>query len=584
MGSDDMMRGVLRYRASSSRSLPEDFQTEAGPGCYLGICSLGAVVRTLHVPTNSECALKRISKKLLCGPAWRSDVEKLQDLDHPHICRTFDVFEDSASVYIVMELCRGGNLNNLAQLSGHALSEANVAVFVYQMVQAVTHLHSLGVVHCDMCPENWLIEKSLNTTTPPSEVKLKMIDFGLSSKYGRESPRNPARYMYPNVNAGNSSVERRLSRVSNTSSTQTSRSGRSRKSSKGENKKPLSASKLFCQAPEQLDPPVKPSPAMDIWAIGVLSHFLLLGTSPFEPSKGVTNPADNLAFRNARYVFMPAEVWRHISNDAKSFIALCLEREPESRPTAKMLLSMPWMRMARSMLEGTALTMPMTMPEKEEDLNSIPALSSMDTSSTPRSRSMEISGPAWQIAQMNLLRFREYQALERDIIISVAHEVHPHNLETLRDAVKTKDLDGCGFVLWVVLMSCVRQCGASLADMDLEIPELAEGWVNYNDFMADLVLFQKNMQESSMWFVFSCFDANGRGEADRRQIHRDLGNGKALLHQCVATNFPGVSIDTVRQTIGQASGRVKFEELFDALHSAAYEGKTSKDKPFSQRF
>eukprot|EP00913_Durusdinium_trenchii_P024166 g22690.t1 len=106
---------------------------------------------------------------------------------------------------------------------------------------------------------------------------------------------------------------------------------------------------------------------MDIWAIGVLSHFLLLGTSPFEPSKGVTNPADNLAFRNARYVFMPAEVWRHISNDAKSFIALCLEREPESRPTAKMLLSMPWMRMARSMLEGTALTMPMTMPEKEED-------------------------------------------------------------------------------------------------------------------------------------------------------------------------------------------------------------------------
>eukprot|EP00913_Durusdinium_trenchii_P015882 g14925.t1 len=165
-----------------------------------------------------------------------------------------------------------------------------------------------------------------------------------------------------------------------------------------------------------------------------------------------------------------------------------------------------------------------------------------------------------------------------------------------------------------------------------------QGWVNYNDFMADLVLFQKNMQESSMWFVFSCFDANGRGEADRRQIHRDLGNGKALLHQtlgtfgaaslrsgllpqvevagevigvslvggqlelklqaggtpdegllkCVATNFPGVSIDTVRQTIGQASGRVKFEEpgweLFDALHSAAYEGKTSKDKPFSQRF
>ena len=95
------------------------------------------MVRSLHVASNSIRALKRISKKLLSSSTWRADVEMLPELEHPHICKTYDAFEDSTSVYLVMELCKGGNLLSLAKFGSQHFSEAHIAVLVYQMVQAL---------------------------------------------------------------------------------------------------------------------------------------------------------------------------------------------------------------------------------------------------------------------------------------------------------------------------------------------------------------------------------------------------------------------------------------------------------------
>lgn len=588
VGTDDPMRGVLRFRASGSHALPEEFRTRMDRRSHLGICSLGSVVESVHVPSDSVCALKRISKKLLSSSAWRADVERLRELDHPHICKTLDAFEDSTSVYLVMEMCRGGNLNTLARMGSRIFTEAHVAVLVYQMVQAVAYLHNLGFVHCDICPENWLFEKDLNEATLPNDVRLKMIDFGLAQKYAREPPRKPTRYSYPNA-PGLTVTERRTSRISNTSSTQTSRSGRSRKSSKDDLKKrPLTSSKLFCQAPEQLEPVSVSSAAADVWAIGILSYFLLLGNSPFEPSKGVTNPSNNLAFKNARYVFMPTEVWRHISTEAKSFIALCLEKEPEKRPDAKTLLEMPWMRMAKSLAEGASL--PMVLPEKQpQEPEPIPAMSStIDTASasTPRSRLSFTDGspPGAQMAQGNLQRFNEYQCLEQQIISTVAHEVHRQNLAQLRLSLEETDFERSGFVQWAVLMSCIRQCGGALADMDVDIlPDVSGGLVNYNDFLTDVAMFQRNTQESALWYAFSAHDS-GRGEADRRKLQRDFGDARSLMSKCITVNFPGVSHELIKQSLQEASSsRVKFEDLLNMLNSAPCEVSKEKQR-FSRMF
>ncbi|CAE7378529.1 CPK28, partial [Symbiodinium sp. CCMP2456] len=196
-GDDGMRRARLRNRSSGSKALPEEFRHELGLNSYLGTCSLGCVVRTLHTPSGSTCALKRISKKLLVGTEWREDVARLQELEHRHICRVKDAFEDATSVYLVMDLCRGSNLNSITRsMRNRPLNEAHVAVMVHQMLQAVCHLHGAGYVHSDICPENWLFDEPLEGHSAFANMTLKMIDFGLAKKHSREQVRKPQRYSH----------------------------------------------------------------------------------------------------------------------------------------------------------------------------------------------------------------------------------------------------------------------------------------------------------------------------------------------------------------------------------------------------
>ncbi|CAE7726988.1 unnamed protein product [Symbiodinium microadriaticum] len=358
------------------RTWPEEFRHELGLNSYLGTCSLGCVVRTLHTPSGSTCALKRISKKLLVGTEWREDVSRLQELEHRHICRVKDAFEDATSVYLVMDLCRGSNLNSITRsMRNRALNEAHVAVMVHQMLQAVCHLHSAGYVHSDICPENWLFDEPLEGHSAFANMTLKMIDFGLAKKHSREQVRKPQRYSHLSM-ASSWASDRRSSHGTSPGRRKSVLSMGDRSTRSTQSQEEQRPCPLFCQAPEQLEPGYVAQRSCDVWALGVIAYFLLSGTSPFEPSKGVTDPSNNLAFRNARYVFMPTEVWRNVSREAKSFIALCLELAPSARPPAKTLLGMPWMQMARGALESSM------RPSKNiqvdiigNDVDSIPALS-----------------------------------------------------------------------------------------------------------------------------------------------------------------------------------------------------------------
>lgn len=65
---------------------------------------------------------------------------------HPNIIQLLDILETEASCYLVMELCMGGNLLERLLERQH-LEEAEVQKYIRQLVMAVEHLHSSGVVH-----------------------------------------------------------------------------------------------------------------------------------------------------------------------------------------------------------------------------------------------------------------------------------------------------------------------------------------------------------------------------------------------------------------------------------------------------
>lgn len=78
----------------------------------------------------------------------------------------------------------------------------------------------------------------------------------------------------------------------------------------------------------------------DIWAIGVITYFLLCGYTPFDRD---SNLEEMQAILAANYSFTPADYWRGVSQTARDFIKRCLTIEPNGRMTAQEALQHPWM-------------------------------------------------------------------------------------------------------------------------------------------------------------------------------------------------------------------------------------------------
>jgi len=267
----------------------EEYQLEVGSDGILGHSSIGTIVKTRHKSSSKIHAVKQIGKRNVEGEEWRGEIQAFKELDHPNICKVHDTWEDAMNIYMVMEFCRGGQLTGLGGSQDDKVNESTVAVLVRQMVDAVTHLHQHHVVHSDIRPENWLFEEKIDEGKRPLDTQLKMVDFGFANKYGKLRPSSLTR--------GQASVR---------------------------GLKPGSAKEdrsLFCKAPEQVGQVIPASgqrgqyeqvEKADVWALGILAYFLLSGQPPF------TGPPEKDAlFKTASFVFMPSELWRPVSSEAK---------------------------------------------------------------------------------------------------------------------------------------------------------------------------------------------------------------------------------------------------------------------------
>eukprot|EP00179_Madagascaria_erythrocladioides_P005902 CAMPEP_0198312472 /NCGR_PEP_ID=MMETSP1450-20131203/3822_1 /TAXON_ID=753684 ORGANISM="Madagascaria erythrocladiodes, Strain CCMP3234" /NCGR_SAMPLE_ID=MMETSP1450 /ASSEMBLY_ACC=CAM_ASM_001115 /LENGTH=486 /DNA_ID=CAMNT_0044015417 /DNA_START=72 /DNA_END=1532 /DNA_ORIENTATION=+ len=96
-------------------------------------------------------------------------LEKCQG--HPNIVQLKYAFQTEANLYLVTEFCEGGDLHMYLRRMGGKLSEAHARQIAAEVVLAVNHVHSLGVVYRDIKPENILLD---------SEGHIRLADFGLA--------------------------------------------------------------------------------------------------------------------------------------------------------------------------------------------------------------------------------------------------------------------------------------------------------------------------------------------------------------------------------------------------------------------
>lgn len=93
--------------------------------------------------------------------------------DHPNIIRLYEWFESKNHIYLITEICTGGELFEKISLVGH-FNEQIAANIFRQMMSAVNHCYNKKICHKDLKPENFLF------VSGSPDAPLKLIDFGLS--------------------------------------------------------------------------------------------------------------------------------------------------------------------------------------------------------------------------------------------------------------------------------------------------------------------------------------------------------------------------------------------------------------------
>jgi len=80
------------------------------------------------------------------------EIQILKTLDHPNIIKFYEVFNDNWFFYILQEFCSGGDLLSRMRTN----KKIKVHDLFYQLLSALNHMHTKGVVHRDIKPENIL--------------------------------------------------------------------------------------------------------------------------------------------------------------------------------------------------------------------------------------------------------------------------------------------------------------------------------------------------------------------------------------------------------------------------------------------
>lgn len=238
--------------------------------------------------TGREYACKSISRAKLLSDQEIEDVRRevmiLQHLSgQPNIVEFRGAYEDKQNVYLVMEVCKGGELFDRIIAKGN-YTEREAATIMRQIVNVVHVCHFMGVLHRDLKPENFLLASQDENAT------VKATDFGLSifleeGKVYKELV-GSAYYVAPEVLKRNYGKE------------------------------------------------------IDVWSAGVILYILLCGVPPFwaETEKGIFQ-----AILEGK-LDLESAPWPSISAAAKDLIRKMLSYDPKKRITASDALEHPWMK------------------------------------------------------------------------------------------------------------------------------------------------------------------------------------------------------------------------------------------------
>ncbi|QLL34334.1 hypothetical protein HG536_0G01930 [Torulaspora globosa] len=142
-------------------------------GDTLGDGSYSTVLLATSKESGKKYAVKVLSKEYLIRQKKVKyvNIEKsaLQRLNNSRgIIKLFFTFQDESSLYFLLEYAPNGDFLSVMKKFG-SLSEECACYYAAQIIDSISLLHSRGIIHRDMKPENILLDKNM---------KIKLTDFG----------------------------------------------------------------------------------------------------------------------------------------------------------------------------------------------------------------------------------------------------------------------------------------------------------------------------------------------------------------------------------------------------------------------
>lgn len=202
---------------------------------------------------------------------FRLEAKAAANLSHPNIVTVHDFGLDADQLFIVMEYVPGTDLKTILRQHGRFPIDEAVRLMI-QACAGIGHAHRAGVVHCDIKPQNMLV-------TP--EQQLKVVDFGIARALATISPDEKSEVVW--------------------------------------------GSPLYF-SPEQARGGA-PSPASDVYSMGVVLFEMLTGQTPFTGS----TPEELARMHRDALPPSPRRLNPDIPPALEQVILMVLSKEPSAR-------------------------------------------------------------------------------------------------------------------------------------------------------------------------------------------------------------------------------------------------------------
>lgn len=276
--------------------LPDEYVLE----CVAGRGTTCTCFKSVRKTDGRRFACKIIEKRKLATSArkrievaaqLRREVDVLRRVEHPHIAKLEQAFEDDNYLILIMELMEGGELFDAIIKRGR-FPEREAVDLVRSILSAIQHMHERGIMHRDLKPENMLLTRKEHHHDVTRMLDVKIIDFGFA-------------------------------KVMKDGATSTSFLGTGG----------YLAPEILMRQPY--------STSVDMWSFGVLTYLLLCGRLPFA---AITKLRPDQKIQSLYKLTFPKRYWHGVSPVAIEFMKRVLVLNPSKRITAEEALNHAWLR------------------------------------------------------------------------------------------------------------------------------------------------------------------------------------------------------------------------------------------------